>query len=435
MAQNSYRVVITAQSPLSFSQRKPGGIFQESLTYVPGSTLRGATADTLLNGAMQDHLSHLKFQPDCDFCQCFLGQQAAVFTNAYPVGPKSTAETPFVLPATAVSCKHQQGFSQADGHGVFDTLIDRLCWETLEPTGLLYGPDCPHCHERVESYSTVFTRDQAGRYQRQEVSQRLLTRVAINRRRAVAEEGLLYSPWVIEEVTRDEQSDSETDFTPTTFVGALYGAEQAVASAVESLTTVGGGSSRGLNHVQIKVVPITVEDYQAVKQRVAHFNRLIDTVWPLYQALGGQDKPKAGHYFTLDLQAQTILKTPYGEPTMVVDEAILEQATGGQLKSADINLVRSYTSYGYVTGWNSAWKLPKQAEVCAQTGSVFLFQAPNGLNDEQLKALAALQQRGIGLRTGEGFGQVRICDEFHLVRRDGQDPDLTNTLTSGLAPR
>jgi CRISPR-associated protein Csx10 len=32
--------------------------------------------------------------------------------------------------------------------------------------------------------------------------------------------------------------------------------------------------------------------------------------------------------------------------------------------------------------------------------------------------LKLLEQRGIGDRTSEGFGQVKVCDEFHCVFRE-----------------
>ncbi len=412
MVSSTYRVVITANSPLHFSQRKPGGIFQESLPYVPGSALRGTVARLFLKNVEQEHIQeeHRPGQAGRKFDQLFLSDKAAIFTNAYPTATPDQYPRP--LPATAVSCKNDSGFltGEEEPHGVFDTLIDRLGCETLEPAGLVYSPDCPECRGRIESFPAIFTR-QNGNYYRGKVSQRLLTRVAINRRRAVAEGGMLYSPWVIEEV-RDE------DKQPAQFVAYLYQADEGLAKLVESVTAIGGGSSRGLNHVQVETQVIQPETSQAIEKRVEALNKEIDRLWTTYQALGGNGKQKQGTYFTVDLQSDAILRCPDGRPTMVLEAEMLNRAAGDKL--ASVSLARSYATYHYAGGWNSAWNLPKPASVCTRQGSVYLFCAANGLGPEQYQALAELQQSGLGERTPEGFGQLRICDEFHLVGRNNR---------------
>jgi CRISPR-associated protein Csx10 len=428
MAGSAYRVVITAEAPLSFSQRKPGGIYQESLDYVPGSALRGAAAAYLLAGAMARHVQegHRGVRADCDFCQLFLSDSAAIFGNAYP-SQKPEEAGPYVLPTTAVSCKNHPGFrDEAEAHGVFDTLVDRLCWEALNPAGLVYLPNCPHpkCGERVDVFKTLFTRADRDTYHRQQVSQRLLTRVAINRRRAVAEEGLLYSPWVIEEVIRARDNGMETPEDehsrdrPTQFVGYLYDADDRLADAIQATNTVGGLSSRGLNHVRVEAKPAQAENAADIEARVRELNELIENVWKLYRALGDARDEKKGTYFVLDLQSDAILHMPKGQPSIVLNSELLSEATGGAIGANEVNLVRSYASYHYGGGWNSAWRMPKPAEVCTDRGSVYLFHAQGGLSSGHYRALAALQQRGVGERKAEGYGQVRVCDEFHLVRRE-----------------
>jgi CRISPR-associated protein Csx10 len=47
-------------------------------------------------------------------------------------------------------------------------------------------------------------------------------------------------------------------------------------------------------------------------------------------------------------------------------------------------------------------------------GSVFVFQARSSLTLDDCARLAQLQGAGIGERRAEGYGQVRICDAFHL---------------------
>jgi CRISPR-associated protein Csx10 len=436
-AATTYRLTITAHSPLSFSHRLPGGIFQESLPYVPGTALRGAAAKLLLSGAMASHQTeeHHTLSETCDFCRLFLSDEAAIFTNAYPV--TKAGQIPYILPATAVSCKSKPGFGVAgeNTHGVFDTLIDQLCWAIFRPAGLLYAPNCPCCRERVEGFSGVFSRTN-GFYHRHTISQRLLTRVGINRRRAVAEPGFLYSPWVLEEVNRHEDKkyhpiscfDQNTDtppqvsrhedkkYHPTCFVGHLRRAEASLKQAADDLTAIGGRNSTGLGQIKVVVEPETPEEWTAVEERTAQFNTAIHEVGAVYQTLGGAGELGGGDYFALTLQSDAILRRLDGLPTMVLEADLLRRAANGALATA--SLVRSYATYDYIGGWHGAWQMPKPAEICTRRGSVFLFHAPDGLTDADYQALAGLQQTGVGERREEGFGQVRVCDEFHQVRRD-----------------
>jgi CRISPR-associated protein Csx10 len=413
-------ITITAQSPLSFSQRKPGGIFQESLGYVPGTALRGAVALPLLHGQHDMGEGH---PDDCDFCQRFVNKETALlFTNAYPA--KQAGEQPRVLPATAVSCKAHSGFrGSGQAHGVFDTLLDRYCCEALAPAGLVYAPTCPKCQGRVERFSGFYAEcNGQGNSDRRtrRVSQRLLTRVAINRRRGVAEEGMLYSPWVMNEaVEPDGPRTDRRDWLPATFVGRVVGADSDVRQALEQVTAVGGTVSQGLNQVKVEVGQASLETADDVERRITAFNRELAKVWAGYRSLQGKieegdgQKPGelSGDFFALTLQSDSIFCLPDGRPLMAPPGALLDL-------DSPIELVRSEAATFYGGGWNAAWGLPKPVELRVHMGAVYLFHALNGLTTDDYQALARCQVVGIGQRRAEGFGQVRICDEFHLTRWD-----------------
>lgn len=430
-----FQVIITATGPLSFSQRKPGGIFQESLGYVPGSALRGAVAGRLLPAGHDMGAGH---DDGCAFCRRFDGEEAVVFTNAYPVvqarvGDGATVvaqveERPRVLPATAVSCKAHSGFlGSGDAHGAFDTLLDRFCWEELSPAGLVYNPVCPKCAHRVDRFSGFYVEHNdhgphsPHRHLRR-VSQRLLTRVAINRRRGVAEDGMLYSPWVMVEAVEPDgphappkdrrERAEERDWPPATFLATIAGADDHTVKSLIEITAVGGGSSQGLNQVQIRVVPASMESADVVRRRVEDFNRKLQWTWEGYRALGRQEgKPPEGLFFALTLQAEGIFRQDDGRPAVAPSEAELGLAS-------TVSLVRCETATSYGGGWNAAWGLPKPAELRVAMGGVYLFHAPQGLTADDYGALARCQVYGIGRRRAEGFGQVRVCDEFHLTTWD-----------------
>ena len=423
------RLIITAEGPLLFSVRKPGGIFQESLPYIPGSVLRGAMAEMVLQGR-EHKLPHAEGET-CEFCRLFLDEGAAIFTNAYPA--RSPEEEVRVLPATAVSCKNSSGFLPAKGtdeqqgadrepatHGVFDTLVERLCWEMLDPPAFVYNPTCPICGGRVEAYTGFYVRHRhdgyATHYHKRDVDQRLLTRVAINRRRMVAEDGLLYSPYVISQAVELDRHgpDDHPGYTKTLFIGHVWRLPKGYKERLKQIAALGGSSSRGLGYVSIKVDPLEEdgEHWRAVKARVEALDREIGAVWEQFQRLGGKrDADKKDVYFAIGLWSDAILRTADGLPTMVFDEEMLEAATGIEAK-----LVRSYASYGYGGGWQSAWGLPKSAVVLTRRGSVYIFRAGE-LTDTDYQALADLEISGIGEQTVEGYGQVCVSDEFHLKRR------------------
>jgi CRISPR-associated protein Csx10 len=410
------RLTITAEAPLAFSDRKPGGVFQRSLPYVPGSALRGALAAHLLEGPYAAHREDHPFDPTCDFCRVFLGPEAAIFTNAYPV--RDVRDEVQALPATAASCKRKSGFS---GHGVFDTLVDRLCWEALEPAGLVYNPTCPLCRSRVKAWGGFYVchrhGDQPIHYHQRNVDQRLLTRVAINRRRMVAEEGLLYSPYVISEMVEQDRHgpNEKRRYQATAFVGYVWGLPEGFdADQLEQLKAVGGRSSQGLGHVSIQAEKMEAggEGAIVIEERVAALDKTLAEAWEHYQRLGGSGQVKNGLYFSLSLRSDAVLRTLDGLPTMVFDAAMLAQATGIKAE-----LVHSFASFGYGGGWQSAWGLPKPSQVLTRAGSVYVFRS-DGLTQADYQALARLEVQGIGDLAPEGYGQVRVSDAFHLKRRD-----------------
>jgi CRISPR-associated protein Csx10 len=428
------RLTIRTKSPLVISERKPGGQFRRSFEYLPGMIVRGGLAQAFL-GAEQEG-SPL-------FAKLFLPPSPAIFTNAYPVARGS--DEPRVIPATAVSCKDNPGFLES-GHGAFDTLIDRACWELLRPAGLLYAPCCPYqdCDGRVDHFGGLYVT--GGReYHRPEISQRLLTRAALNRRRGVAEDEFVYSPVALVEARPKKEVVGEEDpYEDNLFVGYLV-ADLDKSQGVEieawlrKISHLGGGGSRGLGAVDVQTAIVEGADetteggqrtqenkVREVQMRVGAFNQKLAERWQLYEKLRPQARPSwvpekaKGHFFVVTLQAEAILKQGGGCPTMVLDAELLERMTRPMDKRSEkgtgINaqLVRSFATYDYRGGWNTAWGLPRDTEVVSKMGSAYLFYADN----VDCAALARLEETGIGYHTEAGFGRVRICDEFHLILRE-----------------
>lgn len=407
------QLTIRALSPLAIGTRKPGGSVSEAQDHIPGAVIRGAIAAQILQYPDVDQI-----QPGGDFQQLFLEQGAAIFSNAYPSAKNREGDILPVrlLPATAVSSKSNPGFcsSQSDSYGVFDTLIDRFC---AEGHNHLYDPNCPRDGGRVEPYSGFYTVEdgEAGKphYRPQKVETRLLTRVGINRRRATAQENILYGIEVISETRKKGQEE-------TLFAGTIRLDDEALTRALMDFIntpsqnwSLGGSASRGLGKVKMtaRLQDVTSD----VEDRIKQFNHHLHKRWKLWDVFG---KPQNSlldnrQFFTLNLQSDAILTDRWQRTTVISAEMLCHEAG---VADPDLQLHASYSSYDYRAGWNAAWGLMKDMELVTNRGAVYLFSTPR--LDQWLPALERLEQQGVGERTPEGFGQIRVCDEFHTIFRE-----------------
>jgi CRISPR-associated protein Csx10 len=392
---------IKALSPLAIGRKKPGGSVSEAGDYIPGSVIRGAIASQMIQ---QSNLEH----PDLtatnnDFKDLFIRDNAAIFRNGYPA-PTDSNEEIKVLPATALSSKTNPGF-KPKGYGVFDTLINRFCAESY---GYPYDPICPQDGGRVEPYSGFYSKKNEQNYQTHSVSKRLLTRVGINRRRATAEEQVLYSIEVLNE-TENQQ--------PVVYRSSILIEDDNLADQLTQFINLnsknfrlGGAMSRGLGKVEIQGTVSSVK--QTLESRIHRFNHSIQNRWREWGNLFGNRPLENRTYFTLDLQSDAIL-TENWQRTMVISGDMLKGFA--QLTDYPVELHVAYSSYDYVSGWNSAWGLMKDVELITNKGSVYLFSTIKEKEKDWIEALEMLELKGVGDRTCEGFGQVQVCNDFHTI--------------------
>lgn len=393
-------IQVKLESPMITGGRKPTGQAVEAINYIRGGLIRGAVAKALLTDLESN-------EPDADFRQLFLDNNAGLFRNCYP-GNK-------ILPATAIGCKDSSGFRTADDddkHGIFDTLIERIVSEKAEK---MFQPTCPQCCGRVEAQGGFYTKSN-DKYIKKTLNTRLLTRVAINRQRKVAEEGLLYHHTAIDPIITKEKNGIETHKKVV-----LNGSARIPSSLVEKVAEtlrnkvnrLGGSGSRGLGRVSVNVE--NQEPFDSVKQRIKDFNTGLKKVWDTYSELPNIEIGQLdGTFFSVNLQSDAILTAEDGwQRTMVLTTRSLQEMADC---NAEVSFVRSFASYGYVGGWNAAWGLPKETELVTNLGSVFVFHTSDV--DAWLPALQQLENIGIGNRREEGFGQILICDPFHLHTRE-----------------
>ncbi|MEH2363920.1 type III-D CRISPR-associated RAMP protein Csx10 [Nostoc sp.] len=411
---------IKALSPLAISRQKPGGSVSECEDYIPGSVIRGAIASEILKQSGQQFSDLSK--DGGDFQTLFLGDESAIFKNAYPNVSKidkndfRIEEEVKILPSTALSSKTKPGFKTDDqGSGVFDTLFDRLCADCY---GYAYEPNCPTDGGRVDSPGITFYSVFNDEYYRISSKKRLLTKVGINRRRAISEEEILYSIEVL-----DESESMGKNPKPVSYISSIIVPDNLSDLLWHFIDNnslnfrLGGSTSRGLGKVEIKSQILDIQNNIAKKNqdKIEIFTDKLKERWQEWSILGSQIKELSPNrqYFTLNLQADTIL-TEKWQRTTVISEKMLEQFTGVDDKL--LQLEAAYSSYEYRSGWNSAWGLMKDVELVTNKGAVYLFSTSQP--EKWYTALANLELKGVGERTCEGFGQFEVCNEFHLVMRE-----------------
>ncbi|MDJ0798942.1 MAG: CRISPR-associated RAMP protein Csx10 [Calothrix sp. MO_167.B12] len=418
------KLEIKALSPLAISRQKPGGSVSECEDYIPGSVIRGAIAGAILKQSNQE-FSNLS-QDGGDFQALFLSDEPAIFQNAYPNVAKiddndfRIDEEVKILPSTALSSKTKPGFITDDkGNGVFDTLIDHFC---ADGYGFAYEPNCPIDFGRVDSPGITFYSVFNDEYYKLSSQKRLLTRVGINRRRATSEEEILYSIQVLaESESRGKNPKPVSYISSIIFPDSI--SDELSTSLLEFISInslnfrLGGAISRGLGKVEISSEEIHIKDTitNIIEDKIQIFTNKLYERWDKWSIFGSpiQEFSKKRSYFTLDLQADAILNEKW-QRTTIISEDMLKQFT--DVEDDSLKLEAAYSSYDYRSGWNSAWGLMKDVELVTSKGAVYLFSTTQP--KEWYTALAKLELEGLGERSCEGFGQVEVCNEFHLVMRE-----------------
>lgn len=384
------RIIIAAEAPLSFPTRKPGEQFAQSFGYLPGIALWGALGNQL------QRTPQARFGP------------------ALPARPGDRWVRQ--LPATAAGCKVHGKLIADGGHGVFDTLIDQICHAALRPALGPFDPHCPACLGRIDRPELQFyAADQHGELHARRVQQRTLTRVAIDRRRGTAAEELLYSPVVIAEVNA-YRTRGTTEYAQTCFFGTVWDLPADERAALGQIQALGGRLSSGLGQVQISLPESAApagDGWQLpLAERLERFNQRLAERWKLWCTSGLPTttpgwSPDDWRVFTIGLLSDATLVDDGWQPTTIFDAGQLQAATGLHAR-----LIQSLANAQVVGGWNARWNRHRTTSLAAAAGGVFTFCTRASLA-ELSAALAPLEQAGIGRRRSEGFGLIRICDEFH----------------------
>lgn len=410
-----YKVILETNGPLLLGAGLTTGSIQESRDYVAGSVWRGAVAQAMLQAQGQVRYAGRPVDgaPDPAFADLFWGDQAARFGFLYPASGPGVAAMP--IPLTARTCKQKPGFAPS-GHGLYDGLLNRLREAASGQRPYSRGPEpCPRCEGgkgRLERKRGFMSRTNAASqdYGEAKVGRRTFVRVGLNRLTETAQEEILYT---LEALV--PAPDGKNGRPSLTFVGSWSGSEgqrQALMAQMAEYQlpqakgyriSVGTARARGMGDAILRLEPADDDQDKGLADRLDAFQPMTD------------NRPiDPNHlYAALTLRSPLLLVNEQGLPAMALAGALLR----AYHPQAPVEVLADYSVLERETwtGWAAAWGLPKPVTTVISAGSVIALRAPAEERAALLDYLTTLAAEGLGERRAEGFGEVLVCDPFHIV--------------------
>lgn len=425
-------VTIQLNSSLFLGAQKQGNV-SETLTFLPGAALRGATGKMLAEQCGHNPDAH----SNCDFAAIFSEKVQPRFGPCYP--SMSSFSSPF--PATARQCKHYPGFKSKnkdeidDYHGIHDILIPLFANEEAiaHSSEKAYRPECKieKCKAKLEPVSGFY--ESSGlTYLHPRPRIMRISRTAINRRRNVAADQLLYTLELIsEQISGISDPNGHARSEPTKFRGRIWAKDEAqaalLAKTLPMITHLGGATSRGLGSVSVRVekplrkTPDEPEnaaeelanaasklDFSlkapsgSLTYRLARFNQALNDAFKAYPDL---TLSRPSLFFSVDCLSDVILLKG-GLQTALLPEIF-----------AGARRMRSFSRPARLSGFSGATGLMRSPQLAIGRGSVFLYclepATPESVKSA-LEILHAAETEGLGQNKERGFGLVQICSPFHL---------------------
>lgn len=417
---NKYKMTITLKSPICIARKRGTGNVIETLDYIPGSTIRGALAMLYmkLHGdyCTKNNTWWLPNPSKQEEFKLIFNSENTRFGNCYPEGAK-------VIPFTASSCKYHSGFAPItdDQHGVLDTLTGIAKYESLANSSPDYEilkkyEKCEECNSVMDRFGGYY-RKKGRDYELVRVSKRLIAHTAIMESLEIARPESLYTLEVLNEKKREGKI-----FKPQKFIGEFEtdDAFDSLKNLLEqnNIIYIGSAKSRALGEVEVELEDDNEQNSErSMSDRLNELNEELESL--------------GRYFFSVTLHSDVILRDEILRFKSTLDTCDLIETLenlSNSLCSDDIGMFkqiissfqhhRNWLVTYLVTGWNTALKLPKEDEVTIPKGSVFLFSTEKSLTDEQKdnlkRMLCLIEQAGVGERRNEGFGKIRVCDEFHL---------------------
>lgn len=94
-----------------------------------------------------------------------------------------------------------------------------------------------------------------------------------------------------------------------------------------------------------------------------------------------------------------------GQETGEIDPTFLASALG----ISDVRLLRSNVTIHYATGYNHKWRAGQVQRSAVAAGSIYYYTYTGTMQEDKA---AALEERGIGLRREDGYGNILVSPDF-----------------------
>lgn len=400
---------------LTIGAHKPYRHFLETLYFIPGSTFRGAVAKKIIrkNEGNPPEKIH-------QYLKSMFADSGLIFDDCIRSEGFVSAR---LLPNSAKSCKICSGFRDDDDndgeerHGVIDTVIPDLVRQFAD-LPVAYQPLCHECKGDMTPFSGYYKKDSDFKCKKVNLRKHIVTRSAQNRKLRRSDEGMLFS---IESV---KKTDSFT------FAGTLRNVPERLWPIIKEwhgqVFRIGAKTSGGYGEAVLSLENVAPPEPSDIETRIVSFNeRLKEKFRECSERWGPLCKIDDHHtdalWLTIDLLSHAILLDDLGLHAGMLPKTLPQQWTGGVKTERE----RGYARTELVSGWFAKRSpegerqiMPKRVQQAISRGSVFVYRI-EGItqpSDELLDALCKLEMAGIGERGQEGYGHIKICDEFHYKK-------------------
>ncbi|MGL5203008.1 RAMP superfamily CRISPR-associated protein [Cetobacterium sp.] len=203
--------------------------------------------------------------------------------------------------------------------------------------------------------------------------------IAIDSKTKTSEEGMLFNKEIF--LAKDME-----------FSGKIVLSEEIVKTISNRYIYIGKNKSKGFGKCLITFEPTNSKKEKVDSSKLQRLSREI-----------GTDKK----YFTIDFNSDMIL--PFMDTESIGNK--IKALLG--LESVIWEESKSFINLISIGGYNQLNKIRKSTEFAIAKGGVLTFSTTEFTND-LIQKLSSIQEKGIGSRKNEGFGDVEISSKTHL---------------------
>lgn len=390
--------------------KKLGSEYIKSLGYIPGGVFRAALSKSITSicpfydedTADKKNWVEFKNEKECSSCKvknlCKSFSEITI-SNFYPLNAN-------IYPLSAMGCK------DVSEHEPFDTLIEKINIKLSQNSedDNVYIPDysCSECtcKSRTERRDGFYIKKN-GKILDVESVFETVTKNSINPYTRTSKDGVLYTLDCHSKYVLEGKESKEVFFggwiTGNNIVDDL--------KAIEDIY-VGAYTTSGLGKMHIEYEGIEKEDKEEeLKKRIKEFNKHINCDDKTFLAI-------------------TFLSDCYCGIENCSDKALYDITTEEYINtiSSKLNEITdigeiyySILSVDMVRGFDTSSQVSKKRKLkkIIKAGSVLILQCEK--EKVNYKKLLEIEQKGIGLNVIHGFGQVSVCDKYHIEKYKGKE--------------